>query len=335
MINVAIVGASGYTGLELIKMVILHPEFNLTYLANSTGNTTADTLHPMLKDVCDLEVSKMDVNDLASKAELAFLAVPHKTAMEVVKPLLKLGTKIVDLSADYRLEQQRYEKNYVPHTDPDNLKNAVYGLPELHREALKECQLVANPGCYPTSSILGVLPFLDYINEGSPIFIDAKSGVSGAGKKLVETTHYGRINENMFAYAPITHRHAAEIEEKLTQKSDKTFEVMFVPHIVPLMRGMIASVYVSLASDIDAVTILEAYYKDEPFVRVRTQPVEMKHVAGTNFCDIFVAQKGRQLFISSSIDNLLKGASSAAIVNANLMCGLAEEMGVPKIAYAP
>jgi N-acetyl-gamma-glutamyl-phosphate reductase len=335
MINVAIVGASGFTGLELIKMVIMHPEFNLTYLANSLGETRADILHPMLSGVCDLAVDKMDVTDLAKKAELAFLAVPHKTAMEVVAPLIALDVKVVDLSADYRLLQEAYEANYVPHTDTKNLKHAVYGLPELNRTALKSALLVANPGCYPTASILGVMPFLPYIKENTPLFIDAKSGVSGAGKKLSDTTHYGYINENMFAYAPITHRHAAEIDEKLSLKSGKNFDVMFVPHLVPLMRGMIASIFVSLESEIDAVRVLEAFYKDEPFVRVRKEPVQMKHVAGTNFCDIFVAQKGKQLFISSAIDNLLKGASSAAMVNANLMCGLKEDCGIPKIAYAP
>lgn len=332
MINVAVIGASGYTGLELIKMVIKHPNFNLAYVATSEGNIKLSELHPSLLGVVECDVEKADAAEVAKECELAFLALPHKTAMGFVKELMELEVKVVDLSADYRLEQERYEQHYVPHIDAENLKHAVYGLPELNLELIKKAKLVANPGCYPTASILAALPFMKYQLKGSALIVDAKSGVSGAGKKLSETTHYVTINDNAFAYNPLLHRHGPEIAEKL-QLDEST--VNFVPHLLPLTRGMLSSVYMQVEGDFDAMEVLRTYYKDEPYVRVRENPVDMKSVAGTNFCDIFARRNGSTLFINAAIDNLMRGASSQAIVNANLMMGLAMETGVPDIAYVP
>ena len=332
MIKVGIVGATGYTGLELVKILINHPLFDLTYIANSEGNTTINKLHPSLNGVCEDEVQKADVDTMATECELVFLALPHKTAMAYVKPLIALGVKVVDLSADYRLTQEVYEEFYVPHTDTENLKHVVYGLPEMFREELKSASLVANPGCFPTSAILGLLPFIDKRKQGSPIIIDAKTGVSGAGKKLSETTHFVNVNDNLFAYNPLSHRHAPEIAQKLGVAFD---EVNFVPHLVPVTRGMISSIYLQVEDDFDAVTLLSEFYQNENNVRVSEIPVDMKNVAGTNFCDIYVKQKGNMLFISSAIDNLMRGASSQAVVNANLMMGLDENMGIVNIAYVP
>lgn len=331
-INVGIIGVSGYTGLELVKMLMNHPIFNLSYVANSTGGTTLDELHPSLSFVCELEVQKADVDICASSCELVFLAVPHKTAMAYVKPLMKKGVKIVDFSADYRLTQDIYEEYYCPHTDAENLQNVVYGLPELYREDIKKASLVANPGCYPTSAILGLLPFLEKRITNTPIIIDAKTGVSGAGKKLSEVTHFVNVNDNMFAYNPFFHRHAPEIAQKLDINFD---EVTFVPHLIPVTRGMISSIYIQVDANIDAQKLLNDYYKDEKYVRICKNPVDMKNTAGTNFCDIYVKQKGNVLFISSSIDNLLRGSSSQALANANLMMGLDEHDGIPDIAYVP
>ena len=333
--KVGIIGASGYTGLELIKLVLLHPHFELSYVSTSQGGEKLSELHPSLLDVFECDVVKADAVTAAEECDLVFLALPHKTAMVYVKELMKTDVKVVDLSADYRLTLQRYEENYCPHTDADNLKNSVYGLPELYRDEIKKAQLVANPGCYPTSAILGILPFVPYIKEGSDIIVDAKSGVSGAGKKLSESTHFVNINDNMYAYNPFAHRHGPEIYEKLSFKSDKKFSVNFVPHLVPITRGMISSVYLSVDSEIDAETVLKEYYKDERLVRVRTSPADMKSTAGTNFCDIYVKQSGSLLFISSAIDNLLRGASSQAMANANLMCGYDEALGLPTLAYVP
>jgi len=332
MINVGIIGVSGYTGLELVKMLINHPAFHLNYVANSTGGTSLNVLHPSLNSVCELEVQKADVNACANACELVFLAVPHKTAMAYVKPLMKYGIKIVDFSADYRLTQDVYEEYYCPHTDSENLKNVVYGLPEMFREDIKKASLVANPGCYPTSALLGLLPFLEKRVVNTPIIIDAKTGVSGAGKKLDETTHFVNVNDNFFAYKPFYHRHAPEIAQKLGIDFE---EINFVPHLLPLTRGMISSIYIQTEDDFDAEALIRDFYKNEPFVRISKNPVDMKNTAGTNFCDIYVKQKGKMLFISSSIDNLLRGSSSQALANANLMMGLEENLGIPQIAYVP
>ena len=330
--NVGIVGATGYTGLELVKMLINHPIFNLTYIANSEGNTTINTLHPSLNGVCEDEVQKADLEVMAKKCDLIFLALPHKTAMAYVKPLRKSEVKVVDLSADYRLTQEIYEEFYVPHTDVENLQNVVYGLPEMFREELKRASLVANPGCFPTSALLGILPFMEKRVEHTPIIIDAKTGVSGAGKKLSDVTHFVNVNDNLFAYNPLMHRHAPEIALKLGVDFD---EVNFVPHLIPLTRGMISSIYLQIEGDFDAYELLKEFYKDEKNVRISKEPVNMKSVAGTNFCDIYAKRKGNILFISSAIDNLMRGASSQAVVNANLMMGLEENSGIPTIAYVP
>ncbi len=333
--NVAIVGASGFTGLELIKIIHEHPNFRLKEVATTTGDLSIDTLHPALKDVVIGSVETVDLHQIGQSCDLVFLAVPHKTAMELVKTLTQYDIKIVDLSADYRLERDTYEAHYCPHIDPDNIDQAVYGLPELYRDEIRSAQLVANPGCYPTSAILALAPFARYMKKDTPIFVDAKSGVSGAGKKCVESTHFVTINDNMFAYNPLGHRHGPEIAEKLKLLDAASTKVHFVPHLVPITRGMLTSVYIELDQTIDAASVLKEYYKDEAFVRVRQEPVTMKQVAGTNFCDIYVKQDGETLFISSAIDNLLRGASSQAVANANLMCGFDEKLGIPTIAYVP
>lgn len=331
-INVGVIGASGYTGLELIKILIKHPKFNLSYVANTEGGVTLGELHPSLKGVFECNVVKVDIDEVAKECELVFLAVPHQTAMAFVKPLIEKGLKVVDLSADYRLPKDIYEEFYCPHTDTKNLTHAVYGLPELFAKELRNATLVANPGCFPTSAILGVLPFMSKRVKHTPIIIDSKTGVSGAGKKLSDVTHFVNVNENLFAYNPLMHRHAPEIAQKLGVDFD---EIHFVPHLVPLTRGMLSSIYIQVEGDFDAFSLLSEFYKDALHVRVSKNPVDMKSVAGTNFCDIYVKQKGNVLFISSAIDNLMRGASSAAVANANLMMGFDEELGIPNIAYVP
>lgn len=331
-IKVGIIGVSGYTGLELVKMVLKHPVFELSYVANSEGGTTINELHPSLSKTCEMSVEKADVTECAKLCELVFLALPHQAAMEFVKPLIAKGLRVVDLSADYRLPLEIYEKFYTKHSDKENLKQAVYGMPELFYDEIKSAKLVANPGCFPTSAILGILPFLSYIKKDSPIIIDAKTGVSGAGKKLSENTHFVNVNDNLFAYNPLSHRHAPEIAHKLGVKLDR---VSFVPHLCPVTRGMLSSIYLQVESDFDEMAILREFYKDSNFVRVSLKPVDMKNVAGTNFCDIYIKRNANMLFISSSIDNLMRGASSAAIVNANIMMNLKDDLGVPNIAYVP
>jgi len=335
MMKVAIIGASGYTGLELVKILHAHPKFEISYIGTSKGGESLTELHPSLKNILEFDVKKSDAKEIAKVADLAFLALPHKTAMGFAKDLLSLGVKVVDLSADYRLELDTYEKFYCEHEDKENLSNAVYGLPEMYRKEISKASLVANPGCYPTATLLGLLPFANHIDENSPIFIDAKSGLSGAGKKLNEMTQFVNMNENMFAYNPFKHRHSPEIQEKLKFLTCKDFEVNFVPHLIPMTRGELVSIYLKLNSNIDANSVLKEFYKEEQFIRIRETPVDLKSTAGTNFCDIFVAQNGTSLFISASIDNLLKGSSSGAVVNANIMCGYEEDLGIPIFAYVP
>ncbi len=333
--NVAIIGASGYTGLELIKLLITHPKFNISYIANSTGDINVQELHPCLKDVLNIEVSKANAKDISKVADIAFLALPHKTSMSFAKELLNLDVKVVDLSADYRLELDTYEKHYCEHEDKDHIKDSVYGLPEYYKNDIKDAKLIANPGCYPTASLLALLPFIEYIDTNAPIFIDAKSGVSGAGKNPSEATHFGQINENCHSYNPFKHRHMPEIQEKVRLLKNEEVSINFVPHLIPVTRGMLVSVYATLKNDINVSEILESTYKDSEFVRIREKPVDIKSTAGTNFCDIFAARNANALFITSSIDNLLRGASSQAVVNANLLCGFDEGEGIPKIAYVP
>jgi N-acetyl-gamma-glutamyl-phosphate reductase len=272
---------------------------------------------------------------MRDECDLVFLALPHKESMSVVKNLSDSDIKIVDLSADYRLKKSDYEEYYCTHIDIKNLQNFTYGLPELFREDIKKTNFVANPGCYPTVSLLALAPFIEYIDETQPIFIDAKSGVSGAGKKPSSSSHFVSVNENMFVYNPITHRHSIEIISKLKEVSTKSFSINFIPTIIPATRGMSVNVYASLKKDINPNNILQQAYSDEKFIRIRNTPTDLKSVSGSNFCDIFGMKNDKALFVNASIDNLLRGASSQAIVNANIMYGLDENLGISNIAYAP
>ena len=333
MKKIGIIGVSGYTGLELIKILLRHDEFKISYLAASSESEIAE-IFPQLRGVLDMQVEIADAKTAAQKCDLVFLALPHEKAMEFAKAILEFGTtKVVDLSADYRLSLELYEKNYTTHLDPKNLAHAVYGLAELNREKIKTANLVANPGCYPTCSILGIAPFLKYMDAQIGVFIDAKSGVSGAGKGLKTTSHFVSVNENANAYSPITHRHADEIKEQLSLRFGGEFSTIFVPNLLPLTRGMLVSAFGVLKENINATQVLKDFYKDEEFIRVRTEPVHIRNVAGTHFCDIFVKTQGNKIWINSAIDNLLKGASSQAVANANLMLGIAENKALPKIAH--
>ncbi|RLA66926.1 MAG: N-acetyl-gamma-glutamyl-phosphate reductase [Epsilonproteobacteria bacterium] len=333
--KVGVVGASGYTGLELIKMLLTHNGFQLTYLASTKGDTMIEALHPSLIDVISMPVEKADVTSVAAHCELVFLALPHKASMGFAKGLLDKGIKVVDLSADYRLELETYEKNYCPHEDIKHLDTSVYALIEYYRDALKSTNLAASPGCYPTATLLGILPFIPYINPDTALFIDAKSGISGSGKKLSDESHFVNINENIFAYKALNHRHEPEIAEKIEKIHNVKLDVNFVPHLIPATRGELVSIYATLKEDIDPIEVLKAQYDKDPFVRIRETPVDIKSTAGTHFCDIYAVKKGNTLFVSSAIDNLLRGASSQALAAANLMCGYDEGMGIPVIAYVP
>lgn len=334
-VNVGIIGVSGYTGLELVKMVIAHPVFQLVYCANTEGATALDELHPALAGVCDLPVEKVDLDRAATACELVFLALPHKTAMQTAKGLLERGVKVVDLSADYRLSAENYEAFYCEHEDRDNLSHAVYSIPELHGRAAEGSRLVANPGCHVTATLLALAPFLRYVDLSSPVFVDSKTGVSGAGKSPSATVHYVSVNDNINCYNIIKHRHSAEIEQHASALCGDEVKVTFVPSLVPMTRGMLACVYATLTQECDPLAVMHEYYAARPFVRVRNAPPHTKMTAGTNFADVYAARHGNALVAMCAIDNLMRGASSQALVNANIMMGLDETLGIPKIAYVP
>lgn len=342
-IKAGIIGISGYTGLELAKILLSHPVFKLSYIANTQGESTLAKTHTMLDSLPlgDLPIRKANAQE-ALGCEVLFLALPHKSAMAMAQEILTFcktkskAIKIIDLSADYRLSAENYEANYCVHTDKENLKHAIYGLVEYNRQHIRNATLVANPGCYPTATLLGLLPFVSYLQDSNPVFIDAKSGVSGAGKTLSDNTHFAHINENLFAYSPLTHRHQTEIAEKCVTLGQKELDIHFVPHLSPITRGMLVSIFATLKSPLstkEARGILASIYEGESFIRVREEPVKMSSVIGSNFCDIFVMCKNNGIFINTAIDNLLRGASSQAVINANIMCGLDESLGIPQIPY--
>jgi len=346
MLNVAIVGASGYTGLELIRLLYRHPEVAVTCLTSeqSAGRRISD-IFPTLRGRCDLILENLEPVRVAEKADLIFTALPHKAAMEVVPTFLKLGKHVIDLSADYRLSDPAvYGAWYEPHLNPANLKKAVYGLPELRRAKIKGARLVANPGCYPTSIILGLAPLLKKgLIDTKSIIADSASGVTGAGRSAKVDSLYCEINEGYKAYGVGgVHRHTPEIEQELSLLAGEQLVITFTPHLVPMDRGILSTIYATphkATSTEKLVQLYQEYYDGEPFVRV-LPPGNLPSTAfvrGSNFCDIapLVDQRTGRIIIVSAIDNLVKGASGQAVQNMNLVCGFPESMALEGLALFP
>ena len=332
-IKVGILGISGYTGLELVKLILAHPHFELSY-AGASSESRLSELFPQLRGVFDMSVEVADISQIKKRCELVFTALPHMQSMKYIKELRE-HVKIVDLSADYRISLENFEANYGEHTDAKGLESAVYSVPELHRHSLKNCLLVANPGCYPTASLLALAPFAKMIDEKAGVFIDAKSGVSGAGKSLKASSHFISVDENANAYSPLTHRHAAEIKEHFYALGGAA-DVLFVPHLLPLNRGMLVSVYITLKeqfSQINPLDVLNDFYRNESFIRICHEPPQIKNVAGTHFADLSAYKSGDKIVVLSAIDNLLRGASSQALANANIICGFDESLALPRLAH--
>ncbi|MCX5712788.1 MAG: N-acetyl-gamma-glutamyl-phosphate reductase, partial [Candidatus Omnitrophica bacterium] len=286
--------------------------------------------------VCDLP----DIKDIASKCDVVFLALPHTVSMDLAPKLLKAGVKVIDLSADYRIKDVKvYEKAYnCKHKDKDNIAQAVYGLPELYRERIKKAKLVANPGCYPTAAALALAPLVSCVKgiDLDSIIIDAKSGTTGAGKKASDALMFAEVNEDFKAYKVNAHQHAPEMNQELSKLAGRKLEVTFVPHLLPLDRGILETIYVKKTGGKVQGTrgkILDVYkkfYKKEPFVRVCSEGVypRIKDVANTNYCNIAIKEEDKQVIIISAIDNLLKGASGQAVQNMNIMFGFDESAGL-------
>ncbi len=337
--RVAIAGASGYTGVELLRLLLQHPLTKVVALtADTHANQPITRVFPSLAGFLDLTCHPLDTAKLAAEAEFVFLGLPHKTSMAVGADLIQRGTRVLDLSADYRLKDPAaYPRWYgVEHVAPHLLKEAVYGLPELHRDEAADARLVAVPGCYPTGAVLGLAPLIaEGLVDPDSIIIDAISGVSGAGRKAELAYHYSEANENLKAYAVTSHRHTPEIEQELGRLAGREVTVSFTPHLAPLTRGILTTITASLQSwrsTADLLSLFRRFYRDAPFVRIlgEGQLPETKQVLHSNFCDVGLipdARTGRAIVVTA-IDNLVKGASGQAVQCLNLMAGLDERAGL-------
>jgi len=345
MVKIGIAGATGYTGLELIRLLAGHPEVEFTVLTSETfqGQNIAEVF-PSLNGVVDIKLRPLD-DSITKDCSVLFLALPHIAVMDKLPVYLQADCKLIDLSADYRLkDSESYSDWYsVSHTHPELLEQAVYGLPELHRQAIQTARFIANPGCYPTSVILALAPLLKtgWVDLSS-IISDSKSGVSGAGRKPSLSTHYAEVNEGISPYGLAGHRHTPEMEQELSALAGKPVRLTFSPHLVPMTRGMLSTVYINLnepISDEKLVDHYRSFYKDEYFVRVLNPGkfASSQHVRSSNFCDIGlkVDSRNQRLIITSALDNLIKGASGQAIQNMNIMLGLDEKMGLTAPATFP
>jgi N-acetyl-gamma-glutamyl-phosphate reductase len=357
MINIGIIGATGYTGEELINILLGHPQARITYLAAKINKPTPIAeIFPKLKDRIDLICKPLDIDSAISKSDLLFLALPHTVSMNVAPKLLKANKKVIDLSADYRLRNLKiYEKFYkTKHNDVDNLKKAIYGLPEIYRAQIKKASFIANPGCYPTAAILGLAPLIACQAFGNPktVIIDAKSGVTGAGRRAVMEYNFSEVNEDAYAYKVNIHQHMPEINQELSKLARRPIKITFVPHLISVDRGILETIYIEgnqksfdklrtlrrrilsgvevpATSNQKLIELYKRFYKQEPFIRIKEsgKNIRLKDVTNTNFCDIAIRSFPEQslIIIITAIDNLGKGAAGQAVQNMNIMCGFTEQ----------
>jgi N-acetyl-gamma-glutamyl-phosphate reductase len=337
-IQAAIFGASGYTGQELIRILSGHPQVKLVAVTSRryAGRQVAE-IYPSLSGLTTLTYSNATPQEIANICDVVFLALPHGVSMDIAPVFIKAGRHVIDLSADYRLRDLAvYEKWYAKHISADLFGQAVYGLPELYRNDIKESRLIANPGCYPTSIILGLAPVLkNKIVDVSTIIADSASGVSGAGREPEVTSLFCEVDGGFKAYKVGKHRHTPEIEQELSRLAGINLAITFTPHLLPVKRGILSTVYATLKKDItlaDLHSIYVSFYKEEKFVRIcpiGTYP-NISSVCGSNYCDIGLALDSRtkRVIIISAIDNLIKGAAGQAVQNMNLVCSLAEDSGL-------
>ncbi|MCH8567396.1 MAG: N-acetyl-gamma-glutamyl-phosphate reductase [Balneolales bacterium] len=343
-LKAGIAGGTGYTGSELIRLITAHPVLELVAVTSeSKAGNTLDQEHPQFSGFYDLRfitVNEMDTDSL----DVLFLALPHRVSMEFMAEHKNISCKVVDLSGDFRLRNaDTYEKWYqTTHKARELNSRAVYGMPELYRDEIKHADLVANPGCYPTSSILPLLPIMkNDLAEIDSIVIDAKSGITGAGASAKPNTHFPNAYDNFTSYGLKTHRHTPEIEQALQFVSTGgSVLVQFTPHLLPVNRGILTTTYSKAKKGVREKDVQEAFsamYQNEPFIRLRNMPPELRYVRGTNFCDIFFTldERTNRIITVSAIDNLVKGAAGQAIHNANIMFGLEETTGLLSPAICP
>ncbi len=329
--KIAVLGAAGYTALELIKILLRHPEVEIVAVTDlHEGRPHVAMIHPSLAARLDLCVEKLSPAEVAARADCVFACLPHGVSASMVPHLLDGGARVVDFSADYRLNDPEVFAEWYnqKHADPDRLGKIPYGLPELFREQIRDAALVANPGCFPTSAVLPLVPLLKAgLIDSRGIVVDAKTGVSGAGRTPKLTTHYPECNESMAAYNLGRHRHTPEIDQILSTTTGKSVEVVFSPHLIPMDRGILTTTYSQPAGDVNEEKLLQTlrdFYAGEPFVRVVDHLPGTKDAAFTNFCDITARVVRNRVLTVSCVDNLIKGASGAAVQNFNLMFGYEE-----------
>lgn len=345
MVKVGIAGASGYTGLELVRLLTKHPQVELTAITSETyqGQKISDVF-PSFNGFLDLEFVPLSTS-LADECDFLFLALPHTTAMNRVPDFLKGSCRVIDLSADFRLKSaQVFETWYaVTHEQAETLSEAVYGLPEMHREAIRSARLIANPGCYPTSIILALAPLLktDWVDFQS-IIADSKSGVSGAGRKPALNTQFSECNEAVSAYGLGTHRHTPEIEQEISALAGQDINITFSPHLMPMTRGMLSTIYIDLKKNMELETLRNHYlkfYKDEPFIRILNLGTfaNTHYVVSSNYCDIGlqIDTRKQRIILTSALDNLVKGAAGQAVQNMNIMLGVDEKTALDSPGIFP
>lgn len=337
MISAGIIGASGYTGGELMRLLLNHPEVNITVATSrKLAGTDVSETHPHLRGFLDLKFQNLSPEEVRSRCDVVFVAVPHGTAMNIVPELIDGKTKVIDLSADYRLKTDVFESVYnLEHKNP---MEAVFGLPELHPEVAEQT-FIANPGCFPTGATLAAAPLAKAGLISSVIF-DSKSGITGAGIEPSQTSHYPNMAENVQAYKLTTHRHVSEFVQELNRLDNSLTNISFTPHVVPSCRGILttAHIFTKEKLTLDYVrSLYEGMYADKPFVRVIKGIPTLGAVRGSNFCDIGfeVDENNNRVVVVSAIDNLVKGASGQAIQNMNLMCGFDETAGLWNAATFP
>lgn len=343
MIRAAVVGATGYAGAELVRILSGHPDVTLSVITSRQyAGTPYDAIYPALSGFVNLDCVGSEAADIAKNADVVFLALPHKTSMAMAPGLLDAGKRVVDLSADFRFKNRdAYEAHYQPHACAHLLDVSVYGLCELYGETVASAELIGNPGCYPTSVLLPLLPLVKAkLVDPTTVIADCKSGVSGAGREATHATHFCHVNESFKAYKVGGHRHTPEIEEQLSLFARAPVSITFVPHLVPMTRGMHSTVYVRLAAGVGTGQIrqcLESFYHQKPFIRLLPAGrfPDTLHVKGTNFCDIgWVVDPGSgRLILMSVIDNLVKGAAGQAVQNMNLMFDFQETAGLGAVPY--
>lgn len=338
MIRAGILGATGYAGVELVRLLSAHKDVTLTMLVSqSYQGMKISEVYPSLRGVCDIVCEELNAERAADSCDVVFTALPHGASKEVIPTLYEKGLTVIDLSGDFRYnDKEVYAKWYgQEHSSPELLNVSVYGLPELHREEIKKTRLIGNPGCYTTCSIMGLAPLLaNKAVETKNIIIDAKSGVSGAGRGLGIDYHFCECTENMKAYKIGTHRHTSEIEQELSLVAGEDITLSFTPHLVPMKRGILATIYANLTggyTKAELTAMVKDYYKDEFFVRVYESGLpETNHVAGSNFVDIGLEVDARlgRVIVVSAIDNLVKGAAGQAVQNMNILFGCGETEGL-------